>query len=261
VKYSFASPLVEFGIPALAVLVAGLFVGAAAWAEHALGEQPRRILRRAAFATLGVSAWAGIGLVLAAHGVLARLDARPPPLLVLLVLTLLGAVTLGRSSFGERLARGLPLWALVLFAAFRLPLELLLHRAAVDGVMPIEMSFSGYNFDIVSGVTAMLVALALPFFGLRVRGALRLVAVWNALGLLLLGNIVVIAVAATPVFHAFGPQHLNVWITRPPFVLLPQILVMAALFDHVLVFRKLGQLRAKAGLGNDAPPAGTPLKA
>jgi hypothetical protein len=229
-----ASSLVSLGVPALAVLVLALWVLGVAEAERRLGASPARVRGRAALAGLAGAAWAGFTLLAARSGLLARFDARPPPLLVLLALTLLGALVLARSRVGERLALGLPLWALVGFQAFRLPLELVLHRAAMDGTMPIEMSFSGYNFDIVSGVSALFVAPAL------VRSARpRLALLWNVLGVLLLANIVLIAIAATPVFHAFGPDHLNTWVCRAPFVLLPSVLVMAALFGHVVVFRKL----------------------
>jgi len=114
-----------------------------------------------------------------------------------------------------------------------------MHQAALDGTMPVEMSFAGYNFDIVSGASALLLGIGLALGWAGARATL----VWNIGGSLLLCNIIVIAVAATPVFQAFGPAHLNVWITRPPYVLLPTVLVMAALFGHLLVFRKLRALR------------------
>jgi hypothetical protein len=246
--YPAASPVVLFGIPVLAAFVGGLFVLGIARSERALGGSRRTALGRAALGAFGVGTWACVSLLLAARGVLSRFDARPPPFLLLLVLTLVGAVVLGRSRFGARLARGLPLWALVGFQTFRLPLELVLHRAARDGTMPVEMSFSGYNFDIVSGLTAAVAASALVISRTRTRFGLRAVGLWNLLGLLLLGNIVVIAVSATPVFHVFGPDHLNVWISEPPFVLLPSILVMAALLGHVLLFRKLQHLRSEVAL-------------
>ena len=232
-----ASPLVYFGIPLLAAAVIGLVAWGAARAEHALGT-PERAPARAAWTVLAGGLWAGFGLLVAQSGVLGHFASRPPPLLLFLVLSALATIGLARSRFGERLLRGLPLWALIAGQAFRLPLELVLHRAARDGTMPVEMSFSGYNFDILSGASAVLVALALAYTAVGPW----LAWLWNVLGVLLLLNIVGIAIAATPTFHAFGPDHLNVWITQPPFVLLPSVLVMAALFGHLLVFRKLLQL-------------------
>jgi len=127
-------------------------------------------------------------------------------------------------------------WTLLIGSQFfRLPLELTMHRAAVEGVMPIQMSYSGYNFDIVTGIGALLVS----FLFATGKGSRLAVVVWNAIGFCLLVNVVAIAVASLPIFRAFGEDRLNVWVAYPPFVWLPGILVPFALLGHVLVWRKL----------------------
>jgi hypothetical protein len=65
---------------------------------------------------------------------------------------------------------------------------------------------------------------------------------WNLLGTLLLVNIVSIAVASLPTFAAFGPDRLNTWVADPPYVWLPGVLVPAALFGHILTWRKLARV-------------------
>ena len=75
-----------------------------------------------------------------------------------------------------------------------------MHRLAERGVMPAQMSYSGRNFDIITGATAIIVS-ALVWSG---AGGRRLVAVWNVLGLALLANIVTVAILATPRFRYFG---------------------------------------------------------
>ncbi|MBC7545453.1 MAG: hypothetical protein H7338_22220, partial [Candidatus Sericytochromatia bacterium] len=140
------------------------------------------------------------------------------------------------SPVAARLIRGLPRAPLVGFHAFRLPLELMMHRAAAEGVMPVQMSYSGRNFDIVTGITALGMAWAL-----RRRVSWGLVFAWNALGTLLLVTVVGIAVGSLPLFHAFGtaPAQLNTWVTHAPFAWLPLILVPAALLGHLLIWRWL----------------------
>jgi hypothetical protein len=49
---------------------------------------------------------------------------------------------------------------------------------------------------------------------------------------------VVVALLGTPRFHYFG-EHLNVWITYPPFVWLPAVMVLAALAGHLVIFSAL----------------------
>jgi hypothetical protein len=65
------------------------------------------------------------------------------------------------------------------------------------------------------------------------------VAAWNILGLALLINVVSVAILGTPRFRYFGEEHLNVWVTYPPFVWLPAVMVLAALAGHLLIFRAL----------------------
>ena len=149
------------------------------------------------------------------------------------ILTLTAAL----SPYGRRLAEALPFGALIGFQAFRLPLELVMHRAAAIGLMPVQMSYAGQNFDIVTGTLAIPVALLAAFN----RAPLALIRVCNLLGLALLLNVVIVAIASLPVFAAFGPDRLNTWVADAPFVWLPAILVVAALMGHVLLWRRLIQ--------------------
>jgi uncharacterized protein (TIGR03435 family) len=176
----------------------------------------------------------GATLALADRGTFQRWDATPPPfaLLVVAILALGGSIAF--SPLGARLAR-LPLWTLVAAQAFRLPLEIAMHALVGRGIMPQQMSYSGRNFDVLTGTTAIVVA---GLVAARVAGR-RLVMAWNIAGLLLLVNIVIVAILSTPRFAAFGPDHLNVFVTYAPFVWLPAVLVLAALAGHLIVFRAL----------------------
>ena len=119
--------------------------------------------------------------------------------------------------------------------AFRLPLELLLYRANVEGVMPPQMSFAGYNYDVATGVLAVLVLLW-P----RRGDVPRWVAwIFNLVGCSLLSVILTIAVVSMPMFAAFGAHRTNTWVAYFPFVYLPAVMVQLALLGHVLSFRKL----------------------
>ena len=105
--------------------------------------------------------------------------------------------------------------------------------------MPPQMTYTGRNFDIVTGATAIAVA-ALVWAG---RGGRRLVVAWNLLGLALLLNVMIIALMSTPRFARFGPDRLNTWVAFPPFVWLPAVMVLAALAGHLIVFRAVARRR------------------
>ncbi|HEX5659924.1 MAG TPA: hypothetical protein VFX59_22165 [Polyangiales bacterium] len=250
-----ASWLVTFGIGGLAVVVASLMVLLYSIAVERLGG--RRLIARmqARSALLG---WMTVFATLAEAGVLGRFDAKPPPLGLALLVILAVSVALALSKVGATFARGLPIAWLVLLQSFRLPLEWVLHRAAQEGVMPVEMSYHGYNFDVLTGVTALIVgALAL-----RGKAPRALLYAWNVLGSVLLAVIVTVAVLAAPMFHFFGedPAHVNSWIARLPFIWLPAVLVATALFGHIVIFRALCASSSPAP-ASSPPPSSPPVSA
>lgn len=229
-----ASNLVRMGIPSIAIALGGLFVWAVAASAGRAGFAAAVRRRQTALAALAVVAFFGLLAALALSGLLGRFDLRPPPLMLWMLTILAAGVGVGLSPLGKRFAEQLPLAALVGFQAFRLPLELVMHRAATEKVMPSVMSYGGYNFDILTGMSAALLGLALW------RGTLPrfVIVAWNALGALLLTVVVTIAVLATPLIRAFGDDQLNVWVTQFPYVWMA-VMVASALLGHVLVARKL----------------------
>lgn len=230
-----ASGLLIGGFVVLPVLLGAGLVLAGDWAGRRLGESPATRRRWAIGTGLGVVLWLLLSAVAAASDVLRRFDIAPPPFAwLVLAVTVLG-ILVPYSRLGTRLIRGLPLAALVGYQVFRFPLELFMHRASMEGLMPVQMSYSGWNFDILTGISAGLLGLAL----LRWDVPRFAVQVWNAAGFALLVNIVTIAVLSTPAFGWFGRDRLNVWVTYPPFVWLPAVMVTAALMGHLLVWRKL----------------------
>jgi hypothetical protein len=191
----------------------------------------------------------GGSLKLALDESLAQFDAAVAPFLPLTAACIATWVVMAASRVGRAVA-ALPIAVLIAFHAFRLPLELMMHAAARAGVMPRQMSYSGWNFDIVTGVTALLVA-PLAAVGGVTRSALL---AWNALGSALLLVIVVVAVVSSPPLLAFGAERANTWVAYAPFVWLPTVLVPAAAAGHVVLWRRLLQQE-------DAVPAQPPAQA
>src|SRR5262245_41613926 len=216
-----ASTLLRVAFIVLPVLLALGLVLAGDRAAKQRGEAAITRRRWAAATGLGALVWLSLTAVVAASGILRRFDTVPPPFAVMLGTSLVIVIAISCSPLGTRLIRGLPLAALVGYQVFRFPLELLMHRAYGEGLMPVQMSYSGRNFDILTGMTAGLLGLAL----LRWNVPRWVVWGWNLGGLALLVNIVVVAVLSTPIFAWFGRDRLNVWVTYAPFVWLPAVMV------------------------------------
>lgn len=217
-----------FGIAGLAAIVAVMW----AWL---FGRGQRALTYRLAAGALALLA---LSATLAASNILRRMDVAPPPAAVMFALATATAFTVGASRFGRASADAIPLVSLVAFQSFRLPLELVMHRAATLGIMPEELSYSGYNFDIVTGLGAALLAVAL-LAGWRVPASV--IWAWNVWGLWCLAVIAVIAVTTAPMVRLFGDdaRHVNTWVLYFPYVWLPVVLVTVAVAGHITVTRAL----------------------
>ena len=142
------------------------------------------------------------------------------------VLTILGLFIFSR-GFIERL----PLQILTFLSIIRIPVELVLLWLYQNGQVPQLMTFEGRNFDILSGLTAPLIAW-LAFRGGQINKPLLII--WNILGLLLLINIVSHAALSLPSpIQQLAFDQPNRGVLYFPFIWLPSIIVPIVLFSHL----------------------------
>ena len=235
-----ASPLLVWSFVALVAMVAAMFVLAVYRSSVGAG-------RSTVVAVAATVVWLGATLALATSGRLS-FTTRPPTMAIVILASLVLAFGVSLSRVGLRIATGVPLAALVGAQAFRFPLELILHRAYAEGLMPVQMSYSGFNFDILTGLSAIVVATLL----LRNPKSLVAVRIWNTAGIVLLTNIVTIAILSAPTpLRVFHNEPANDWITHAPWVWLPTVFVVAAIMGHVLVLRRLRADMARAVASSD----------
>ena len=121
---------------------------------------------------------------------------------------------------------------LVGFQAFRIVVELFIHQAVQEGIAPPQFTWTGLNWDIATGVLALLL---LPVAGKLPKWALH---GFNLVGWGLLVNVMTVAILSMPTpLQQLKPD--NVWVGYFPFTWLPLILVMTAWIGHVVLLRKL----------------------
>lgn len=167
----------------------------------------------------------------------------PPPVMPYLGATALIGVAVAFSPIGRRLA-AVPLVLLIGLQAFRVPLEILLHALYSSGDLPIQMTWSGLNFDVATGITAAGVA------WLHHRKPLPDAALWawNVLGLALLVTVVVIAITSAPgPLRHFTDDPPVVLVFFPPYTWIVSVFVWTALVGHLVIFRALWARRAHVG--------------
>ena len=137
-----------------------------------------------------------------------------------------------------------PLHWLVFIQTFRITVEIILYLGFKKGLMPEQMTFSGLNFDIVTGI----IALPIGYYCLtRVNKARWAVACFNVIGILLLLNVLTIAVLSMPLpIRYFMNEPSTAMVGTFPLIYLPGALVVMAYSFHIFSLRQL-YLYKKAG--------------
>jgi hypothetical protein len=219
---------------AMVVLLAALLV--AGVGRGLAGEPPATSRRWSLGAAIGAASWLALTGALAASGVLGDFGRTPPPIMLLAATSAALTLALARSPVGARLVAGAGVPWLVGFQAFRVVVEIALAQLHHAGAVPVQMTFEGRNFDIITGLSA------LPVAWLAARGRLPRwgLLLWSLGGLALLINIIVIAALSVPgPLRLFMNEPANRIIAQLPFVWLPVFLVQGALLGHLLILRAL----------------------
>jgi hypothetical protein len=185
-------------------------------------------LRRTLLVAVGAVLWLSAICLIVESGWL-RGDQRR----LLLFAAAMNAVCLavGLSPVGRWLSL-LSLPALIAFQGFRLPLELVLHSWVAQGVIPETMTWSGRNWDIISGVLALVAA---PLC----RRSIVWAWVANVVGLALLVNVMRVAVLSSPVSFGWPVTPKLELIYHLPYALIIPICVGGALIGHIALTRAL----------------------
>ena len=150
---------------------------------------------------------------------------------ILLVANLLCAIGIGLSPWGGKFA-SLPAWMLIAFQSFRFPLEIVLHMWAKTGTVPQTMTFTGQNYDIISGLLAILVV----FPAFRSSKFLKIV---NLIGIILLANVMRVVIMSSPFPFAWDLDRPIQLIFFMPYALIGFVCVWAAILGHVIATRSL----------------------
>ena len=161
----------------------------------------------------------------------------PPRFIFLLGPGILFVIISLFSKKGEVFSDKLNLKWLTLLHVIRIPVELVLYSIFLEGLIPDLMTFEGYNFDILSGISAPLI-----FYAVFIKKWIdkKGLLIWNFISLGLLINILTIAFlsAQTPLQQLAFNQP-NIGVTYFPIVWLPAVIVPIVLYSHLVCIKQL----------------------
>ncbi|MBP6586382.1 MAG: hypothetical protein KA215_12035 [Flavobacterium sp.] len=112
-----------------------------------------------------------------------------------------------------------------------------MYKLFLQKQVPILMTFKGWNFDILMGISAVFILLYLLLTKRKLSRAFILI--WNLLGLLLLANIVIIGILSAPLpIQQLAFDQPNIAVLQFPFIFLPALLVPLVFLSHILTIKK-----------------------
>ena len=186
---------------------------------------------------VGILFWMIIVGTLGYSGFFRVQNATPPRFVFLLAPGILFVTLHLLTKRGRSFSDKLDLKWLTLLHTVRIPVEVVLYYTFLAGQIPELMTFEGYNYDILSGLSAPIIYYAA--FKKEWIGKKGLL-IWNFICLGLLINILTIAVlsAETPIQKLAFDQP-NIGVTYFPFVWLPAVIVPIVLYSHLVSIRML----------------------
>jgi len=181
-------------------------------------------------------AWAMAVSLWSISGRMADFSIFPFNVIPVLVIPMITIVLFTFSKAAKEILILLPTEHLIRLQVFRVFVEVLLWALYLENQAPIQMTFEGRNFDVLSGLSAPVMAFLLT------KGKLSkpVLVIWNIACLGLLINIVATAVLSMPgPLRVFFNEPSNTIVTRFPVSWLPGLLVPLAYGLHFLSLRQL----------------------
>ncbi len=181
--------------------------------------------------------WLMFTLIIGISGVLNDFTGMPPKLLLIILPPFVFIMLIMLSKQFHDLCKPLGNFWFIYPQSFRILMEFILWLLYRYKIIPIQMTFEGYNYEIIIGLTAPIVAY---YCFTKKQRSPKVAIAWNVVGLAFLVNIVVISIHSTPYpFRQFMNEPANTIAFHFPFVWLPAVVVPFAFLLHLLSLRRL----------------------
>jgi hypothetical protein len=195
---------------------------------------PQRRTRRVFTTAIALAAWLGFIALMAKRGFYQDFMSTPPKIALAIVPTLAATIVLGFSRNAKSVVDVLPPHWIIGLQSFRILIELVLWQLAMQGRIAPMMSIEGANYDLVTGITAPVIAWMSVYSG---NG--RLQRAWNVMGLVLLAYVMTRGMLNMPTrFRVLHEEPANTIIATFPYIWLPCFSVVVALFLHIVSLRQ-----------------------
>ncbi len=195
-------------------------------------QERQKVKRATFFYFFGIIAWLIYLYLISYNGFI--FDKSMPPRFPILVF-IPSIAFIGLFLYSKRnslLFEHIPTTWSIYYQSFRIVMELIILMTYTAGLIPIQVTFEGYNFEIVFACTA-------PFVGyftfVKPIIPKKIAIIWNVIGIIFLIIVVSIMVSSYFAPQVWGSETelIDIRFTQLPFILLPAFMVPSAIFMHI----------------------------
>jgi hypothetical protein len=152
-------------------------------------------------------------------------------------LAILGTVVLTIVSIKRTDSQKIHPKMLLAIHILRIPVELILYQLYLLDKIPKLMTYKGWNFDILIGVSALVILVYLLSTKRKLKKGL--IIIWNIIGIVFLLVIVSLGILSSPLpVQQFAFDQPNIAILEFPYCFLPACVVPIVLIAHILLIRQ-----------------------
>lgn len=118
----------------------------------------------------------------------------------------------------------------------RIVVELVLYQLFLENKVPKLMTFQGWNFDILIGISALIILTYQLISKQKIDR--RILIIWNIIGIVFLLFIVSLAILSSPLpIQQLAFEQPNIAVLEFPYCFLPTCVVPIVLISHILMLR------------------------
>jgi hypothetical protein len=195
--------------------------------------QRRRIFNRILFTLIiwgvFVSGWS-------LSGMMQDFSKFPLNIIPVMAIPLIGILLITFSKTAKEILMNADPQVVIRLQSFRFFVELVIWLCFIEHLLPVQMTFEGRNFDVLSGISAPIIAWLYSTQKINKT----LLVIWNLACLGLLINIVTVAILSMPTpMQQFFNEPANTAVAKFPYVFLPTFLVPLAYTLHFFSLRQM----------------------
>ena len=205
--------------------------------------QPKDRKKKLLTPSLVFALWLIVQYIISETGFYHNLSLPPRiPLFMILPLFLFTLFFLKKNKKSP-IIQAIPVYIPIAYQSFRAIIEPLFYFTFLQGILPVQVTFEGANYDVLLGISAIFIGL----YAFRKNASKKFLIVWNYIG------IAVVAFAAFTFITSFyfpsiwGGENSEISqeFNQFPFILLPLFFMPSAIFMHGLSIIQLKQLIKK----------------